>query len=206
MARLNGKDMAGWVWVTLAAAAAQTIRGAGQRELKPKLGDFGASLIRFSYAIPFAWAWIYLYSNFAGQSIPASNQPFLFWVTIAAVLQIIFTVTLVMLFSHRSFAAGTAFSKTEVIQAAIFEALILGFVVSFQVGLAIVIGVIAVFFLSLAKSSMTFTNLVRSLLTRQTRADSADSGADSSADSADTRRQEGTMATRATKIEKKNSR
>ena len=86
--------------------------------MKPKLGDFGASLIRFSYAIPFAWAWIYLYGDMAGQTIPVWNQPFLFWVTIAAVMQIIFTVTLVMLFSHRSFAAGTAFSKTEVIQAA----------------------------------------------------------------------------------------
>ena len=168
LTRVNGRDMAVWVWVTLAAAAAQTIRGAGQRGLKPKLGDFGASLIRFSYAIPFAWAWIYLYSGMAGQAIPAWTQSFLFWVTIAAVMQIIFTVTLVMLFSHRSFAAGTAFSKTEVIQAAIFEALIIGFVVSFQVGLAIVIGVIAVFFLSLAKSSLTFGNLMRSLLTRQT--------------------------------------
>jgi hypothetical protein len=75
--------MAVWVWVTLAAAAAQTIRGAGQRGLKPKLGDFGASLIRFSYAIPFAWAWIYLYGDIAGQTIPVWNQPFLFWVTIA---------------------------------------------------------------------------------------------------------------------------
>jgi drug/metabolite transporter (DMT)-like permease len=152
----------------LAAAAAQTIRGAGQRGLKPKLGDFGASLIRFSYAIPFAWAWIYLYGDIAGQKIPVWNQSFLFWVMIAAVMQIIFTVMLVMLFSHRSFAAGTAFSKTEVIQAAIFEALIIGFVVSAQVGLAIVIGVIAVFFLSLVKSSLTVGNLMRSLLTRQT--------------------------------------
>ena len=72
--------MAVWVWVTLAAAAAQTIRGAGQRGLKKsKLGDFGAAdLIRFSYAIPFAWAWIYLYGAFAGQSIPLWNQPFYF--------------------------------------------------------------------------------------------------------------------------------
>ena len=160
--------MAVWVWVTLAAAAAQTIRGAGQRGLKSKLGDFGASLIRFSYAIPLpGHGSISMATSLASRS-PVWNQLFLFWVIIAAVMQIIFTVTLVMLFSHRSFAAGTAFSKTEVIQAAIFEALIIGFVVSFQVGLAIVIGVIAVFFLSLAKSSLTFGNLVRSLLTRQT--------------------------------------
>jgi len=160
--------MALWVWVTIAAAAAQTVRGAGQRGLKAKLGDYGASLIRFSYAIPFAWAWVFVYRGVAAQPVPDWHMPFVLWVTIAAVMQIIFTVTLVMLFSHRSFAAGTAFSKTEVIQAAIFEALIIGFVVSLQVGLAIVIGVIAVFFLSLAKSSLTFKNLVQSLFTRQT--------------------------------------
>ncbi len=160
--------MALWVWVTLAAAAAQTVRGAGQRALKPKLGDYGASLIRFSYAIPFAWVWIYGYGLTSGEIMPDWNAVFLVWVTLAAVTQIIFTVTLVMLFTHRSFAAGTAFSKTEVIQAAIFEALIIGFVVSLQVGVAIVIGVIAVFFLSLAKSSLGFGNLVQSLFTRQT--------------------------------------
>ena len=72
------------------------------------------------------------------------------------------------LFSHRSFAAGTAFSKTEVIQAALFEAIILGHIVSLQVGLAIIIGVVAVFLLSLAKSSLTLRNLLASLFTRQT--------------------------------------
>lgn len=160
--------MALWVWLAIAAAVAQTVRGAGQRGLKSKLGDFGASLIRFSYAIPFAWAWIWIYGDMSGEAMPALHVPYLLWVTIAGVTQIIFTVTLVMLFSHRSFAAGTAFSKTEVIQAALFEALIIGFVVSFQVGLAIIIGVIAVFFLSLAKSSLSLGNLGRSLFTRQT--------------------------------------
>jgi len=89
------------------------------------------------------------------------------WVTLAGVTQIIFTVLLVTLFSHRSFAAGTAFSKTEVVQAAIFEAIILGHLVNLQVGLAIVIGVVATLMLSLAKSSMTFANLIASLGTRQ---------------------------------------
>jgi drug/metabolite transporter (DMT)-like permease len=160
--------MALWVWLAITAAAAQTVRGAGQRGLKPKLGDYGASFIRFSYAIPFAWAWLLGYGHVAEQPMPHLHAEFLLWVTIAGLMQIIFTVTLVMLFTHRSFAAGTAFSKTEVLQAAIFEALIIGFVVSFQVGAAIVIGVIAVFFLSLAKSSVSLGNLVRSLMTRQT--------------------------------------
>ena len=98
---------------------------------------------------------------------PELNFAFFFWVTIAGLTQIIFTVLLITLFSHRSFAAGTAFSKTEVLQAAIFEAIILGHVVSLKLGLAIMLGVIAVFLLSIAKSKLTFKNLINSLFTKQ---------------------------------------
>ena len=72
-----------------------------------------------------------------------------------------------MCIRDRSFAAGTAFSKTEVLQAAIFEAIILGHIVNFKLGLAIILGVIAVFLLSLAKSKLTFKNLLNSLFTKQ---------------------------------------
>ena len=157
-----------WIWVTFGAAIAQTVRSTYQKKLKAPLGDLGASYVRFSYAIPFAWAWVFIYGGWSGEPLPPLNLPFLVWTTIAGVTQIIFTVLLVTLFSHRNFAAGTAFSKTEVIQAALFEAVILGYVVSFQVGLAIVIGVVAVILLSLAKSSLTMHNLVASLFTRQT--------------------------------------
>ena len=157
-----------WIWVTIGAAVSQTVRSTYQKKLKAPLGDLGASYVRFSYAIPFAWAWVFIYSVWSGEPLPGLNIPFLLWTTVAGVTQIIFTVLLVTLFSHRSFAAGTAFSKTEVIQAALFEAVILGHIVGFQVGLAIVIGVVAVFLLSLAKSSLTMRNLVASLFTRQT--------------------------------------
>ena len=157
-----------WIWVTIGAAVSQAVRSTYQKKLKVPLGDLGASYVRFSYAIPFAWAWVFIYGGWSGEPLPGLNIPFLFWTTIAGVTQIIFTVLLVTLFSHRSFAAGTAFSKTEVIQAALFEAVILGHIVSFQVGMAILIGVIAVFLLSLAKSSLTLRNLLASLFTRQT--------------------------------------
>ena len=157
-----------WIWVTFGAAISQAVRSTYQKKLKAPLGDLGASYVRFSYAIPFAWAWVFIYGGWSGEPLPALNVPFLVWTTVAGVTQIIFTVLLVTLFSHRNFAAGTAFSKTEVIQAALFEAVILGHIVSFQVGLAIVIGVVAVFLLSLAKSSLTIGNLMASLFTRQT--------------------------------------
>ena len=156
-----------WIWVTIAAALSQSLRTAQQKNLKPILGNFGASFVRFSYAIPFAWAWIIIYSLLFNVKFPELNFAFFFWVTIAGLTQIIFTVLLITLFSHRSFAAGTAFSKTEVLQAAIFEAIILGHVVSLKLGLAIMLGVIAVFLLSIAKSKLTFKNLLNSLFTKQ---------------------------------------
>ncbi|MFQ3355372.1 MAG: drug/metabolite transporter (DMT)-like permease [Paracoccaceae bacterium] len=160
--------MATWIWVTIIAATSQSLRTAQQKNLKHVLGDLGASFVRFSYAIPFAWVGISAYAYSTGQTLPALNLVYVFWILLAGVMQIIFTVLLVTLFSHRSFAAGTAFSKTEVLMAAIFEALILGYLVSFRVGFAIVLGVIAVFFLSLSKSKISFSNLGKSFLTKQT--------------------------------------
>tara|TARA_B100001093_G_C26715468_1_gene965435 strand:+ start:289 stop:1212 length:924 start_codon:yes stop_codon:yes gene_type:complete len=157
-----------WIWVTIVAAIGQTIRGAYQKKLKAPLGDLGASYVRFFYALPFAFIWMFGYTAASDASLPDLNICFILWTAIAGVTQIIFTVLLVTLFSHRSFATGTAFSKTEVIQAVIFEAIILGYIVSFEIGIAIVIGVIAVFLLSLAKNSLTLANLRGSLFTRQT--------------------------------------
>ena len=160
--------MAVWVWVAIAAAAAQTIRGALQKSLTGRLGNVGASLVRFTYAVPFAWLMVSSYMAISGQSLPRLTPGFLVWLSIAGLAQITFTILLLTMFSHRSFAVGTAFSKTEVVQAALFEALIIGYVVGVQVGIAIVIGVVAVVLLSLAKSQMTVGNLGRSLFTRQT--------------------------------------
>ena len=156
-----------WIWVTIAAALSQSLRTAQQKNLQPVLGNLGASFVRFSYAIPFAWAWIIFYSIIFDVELPELNLLFFFWVTIAGLTQIVFTVLLITLFSHRSFAAGTAFSKTEVLQAAIFEAIILGHIVNFKLGFAIILGVIAVFLLSLAKSKLTLKNLLQSLFTKQ---------------------------------------
>ena len=157
-----------WIWITIVAAIGQTVRGTYQKKLKVPLGDLGASYVRFSYALPFAFIWMFGYVAWSGATLPELNIPFLLWTTAAGVTQIIFTVLLVTLFSHRSFAAGTAFSKTDVIQAVIFEAIILGYIVSLEIGVAILIGVIAVFLLSLAKSSLTLVNLRSSFFTRQT--------------------------------------
>ena len=159
--------MAVWIWVAILASISQSFRTAQQKNLKSRLGDFGASYVRFSYALPFAWIWLLGYSFFKKTPIPDLNYIFIFWVTVAGVLQIIFTVLLIKLFSHRTFAAGTAFSKTEVIQVAFFEALIIGYVVSFQIGFALIIGFVAIVLLSIVKGQISFSNLLESLFSKQ---------------------------------------
>ena len=164
--QILGMDL--WVWVTIFAAIAQTFRSATQKKMKPILGDTGASYIRFSYALPFSWLLVFGYQQLNGINLPASTILFWLWVSMASLMQILFTILLIKLFSHRSFAAGTAFSKTEVLQAAIFEAIILGVVASFFTISAIVLGVIAVVMLSLAKAQLTAPDMKQALLSSQT--------------------------------------
>ena len=155
-----------WVIATIFAAITQTIRSAIQRQMKPILGDDGASYIRFLYALPFALLMLYGYGILAGVGLPDTNWQFWVWVNIAALTQILFTVLLIRMFSRRSFAAGTAFSKTEVLQAAILEIIILGVMVSLLTGFAIVLGVVAVILLSFAKSAKTPQAILASLVSR----------------------------------------
>ena len=72
-----------WIWVTIGAAIGQTVRGAYQKKLKAPLGDLGASYVRFSYALPFAWAWVAGYAIWSGEPLPGVTFTFLAWTTVA---------------------------------------------------------------------------------------------------------------------------
>ena len=157
-----------WIWITLVAATTQTLRSAGQKQMKSVMGDFGASYIRFSYALPFACVWLYAVMSATGQAMPQTTPDFWLWVSIGGMTQVIFTVLLITLFNHRNFAAGTAFSKTEILQAAIFEAIIIGEFVSFQVGLAISIGVFAILMLSFHKAKIGIGGIRSAVTSYQT--------------------------------------
>ena len=156
-----------WILLAIIAATTQTLRSAGQKQMKSVMGDFGASYIRFSYALPFALIWLVIWAYYTGQSLPTFTLSFWFWVSIGGLTQVIFTVALITLFNHRNFAAGTAFSKTEVLQAAIFEALIIGEFVSLQVGTAITIGVLAVLMLSFHKTEAGLRGLLTAFTSYQ---------------------------------------
>jgi drug/metabolite transporter (DMT)-like permease len=82
--------------------------------------------VRFVFALPFASLLFFIYfKNFEIIIEILSQTNFLYYVILASVFQIIFTFVLLYLFKYSNFVVGTSLSKTEVIQVAIFEYLIL---------------------------------------------------------------------------------
>jgi drug/metabolite transporter (DMT)-like permease len=143
-------EPAAWLWipVTLWAALAQTLRNTAQRHLVGALGTLGATLVRFLYGLPFAVAWAAAVHAWRGEPLPLPPPAFYAWVTLGAVSQIAATAFLLRVMQERNFALGVAYSKTELIQIAIFGLLVLGDPVSAATALAIACGTLGVLLLS----------------------------------------------------------
>ena len=119
---------ADWLWipVTVWAAFAQTVRNAAQRHLTAQLGTLGATLVRFLYGLPFAAAWLAAVSAWSGAALPGASWAFFGWVLLGAVSQIGGTALLLATMQERNFALGVAYSKTEILQVALFGLAFLG--------------------------------------------------------------------------------
>jgi drug/metabolite transporter (DMT)-like permease len=143
-------EHAAWLWIpiTIFAALAQTLRNAAQRSLTKELGTLGATLVRFLYGLPFALAWLAVVHAWRGEPLPVPTPAFYGWVTLGAVAQIVATALLLRVMQERNFALGVAYSKTELIQIAIFGLIVLGDPVSAATALAIACGTVGVLLLS----------------------------------------------------------
>jgi drug/metabolite transporter (DMT)-like permease len=133
-----------WIAVTLFAALAQTIRNAAQRHLTPSLGTLGATLVRFLYGLPFALLWMLFVQWFWEFGIPAPNPGFLAWIVFGAVAQIAATALLLRVMAERNFALGIGYSKSEVMQVAIFGLVFLGDPLTPLMVVAILLGTVGV--------------------------------------------------------------
>ena len=140
----------GWLWipVTIFAALAQTLRNAAQRGLTGELGTLGATLVRFLYGLPFAALWLIAVHAVGHFEIPAGNLSFLGWVLLGAVSQIAATALLLRVMTERNFTLGVAYSKSELIQVALFGFVFLGDTVNPVVAIAIALGTAGVLMLS----------------------------------------------------------
>ena len=149
-----------WVPVTLAAAFMQNLRSALQKHLKGSLSTAGATFCRFVYAVPLALAYVALLGEGLGFEWPAPNPRFALFAMLGGITQITATALLVHLFSLRNFAVGTAYSKTETVQAAVFGVVILGEPVGLAAAVGIGISLVGVMLISVSRSRVTFRNLL----------------------------------------------
>jgi len=142
--------MALWVPLTIAAALFQTWRTALQQRLRGRLSVSTAGLVRYLYAVPVGIGLLLTYWAISGAVLPEPSPVFLAGCAVAGVAQILGTSLLIMAFGHRNFAVGTAYAKTDAVQAALMSAVLFGEVLAPVAWIGIGVGVVGVLVLSLA--------------------------------------------------------
>lgn len=155
-----------WVLITVAAAFLQNIRSSMQKHLKGAMGTTGATFVRFGFGLPFALFYLLVLWRVADRPLPMPNATFFLWAAVGGMAQIAATFLLVHLFSFRNFAVGTAYSRTEPAQAALFGLIFLGEKASQGTLVAIAISVVGVMLISVARTTLSARSLLTSVFSR----------------------------------------
>ena len=150
-----------WLPVTLAAALFQTWRTALQQRLRGRLSVGTAGFVRYVYAIPVGLALLLGYGAVTGGAVPMPNAGFLLGCAAGGLAQVAGTSLLIMAFGYRSFAVGTAYAKTDAVQAALVSWLLLGEALPPLALAGIGVGVAGILLLSLAGQGLDPRTLLR---------------------------------------------
>ena len=131
------------------------MRNVSQRHLIAELGTLGATLVRFLYGLPYAVLFLYLVGLFTGFGIPEPNTKFFGWVLFGALAQVAATALLLRTMQERNFALGVAYSKTEILQVAVFAFAFLGDPLTLPAVLAVISGTAGVLLISPPKGAFS---------------------------------------------------
>lgn len=125
------------------------MRTAAQKWLTGRLSTDAATYVRYLFAWPIAAAYAVTIALAFDVTLPRPTPVSLGWSAVVAVAQIAATRFLLKALESRNFAVGVAYSKTDVIQAAIFEAAILGAAVTWGGAGAVILSTLGVMLISL---------------------------------------------------------
>ena len=114
-----------WIPIAILAAFSQNLRSTFQKKLQNNLSDIGSTYVRFLYGLPFALIYLVFLNNKFDISNNFYSLNFFLFCILGGISQIIATFLLLKIFNSRNFAVGTAYSKTEPIQAVFFGLIIL---------------------------------------------------------------------------------
>jgi drug/metabolite transporter (DMT)-like permease len=152
-----------WLPASLLAGLLQAWRTALQQRLRAELSVNGSGLVRYAYGAPVALVLVAGYLAARGLALPAIDATFVGWAAAAGLAQVVGTTLLIMAFGYRNFVVGTAFSKTEAVQAAIFAWAALGERLGPLVVLGIVMSVAGVLTLALGGRALKARDMLGAL-------------------------------------------
>ena len=148
-----------WVIFTVLAAFFQNLRTSLQKRLNKNLSIVASAYVRFAFALPFALTVFLL--NFRSLDIVQiilDQNNFIYYTFLGAIFQVIFTLLLLYLFKFSNFVVGTSLSKTEVIQIAIFEYIILKDKLNLFGIIGIIVATIGVIVITIKDVKLFFKN------------------------------------------------
>jgi drug/metabolite transporter (DMT)-like permease len=154
-----------WAVATFVAAALQIWRTALQQQLTAvsasravRLSPNGGGFVRYAFGGPWAVLAVFV-MVLVGVTIPAITARFVVIITVGGAAQILATNALIRAFQLRDFAIGTAYSKTEAMQAALLSIPFLGESMSWPAWVGIGVSLVGVIVLA-AKGDV---NMLRSM-------------------------------------------
>ena len=135
-----------WIVTSVLGAFFQNARSSIQKKLNTEMSLMASTYVRFAFSLPILFVVFFIYfGNFNYFIISVQNSNFITYVILASILQISFTL---LFLKFTNFLVGTALSKTEVIQIAFFEFIILKDYLNFYALLGIMISTIGVIIFS----------------------------------------------------------
>ena len=154
-----------WIVTSILGAFFQNARSSIQKRLNTEMSLMASTYVRFAFSLPILLTVFLIYfGNFDYFLTAIQNSNFVFYVILASVLQISFTLLFLYLLKFTNFLVGTALSKTEVIQIAFFEFIILRDYLNFYALLGIMISTIGVIIFS----TKDLKNIINSFFSKST--------------------------------------
>ncbi len=146
-----------WILFTLLAAFMQAWRNAFQKQLSVDVNVMGVTLARFIYASPLAALYLWILYREPSAQLPQFSGSFVFYVVAAALMQILATALMVVLFKQKNYAIGVGLAKSEAIFAAVLGVLFFASTLTPLGWLGVLVGSVAVFLLSGLSSFKTIS-------------------------------------------------
>lgn len=137
-----------WIAFTLLAAFSQSWRNAFQSKLSGTMSVAGVTLARFLWAGPIALLYLFALYQWQPVAIPTFSGEFAFYIIAAALMQILATGLMVLLFKLENYAIGAGLAKCEAPVSAVLGVLFFGTVLSVTGWIGVLIGTLGVLLMS----------------------------------------------------------